>query len=103
MFKTSEAPSIDLNILMDEWDEFSGKRNSKQRMLDGAHNSGNAAHRNKTGMWALSKKQQIDNARRGGEILKYLIENFPEYRQLHYDKIRYGRAKKKFNRLTYGD
>lgn len=71
-------------------------------MLKGAYKSGRKALHDKTGIWALSKEQQKKNARKGGHTLKALM-SIPEYRKLHAMKIRYAKAKKRFNKAVWHD
>jgi len=66
----------------------------------GRFRGGYVTHQKKAGIHKLSKEQQKFNALKGGRRLAHLMLN-EEYRALHSMKIRYGRLKRRFNRVTF--
>ena len=66
----------------------------------GRFHGGYSSHKKQAGIHKLSKEQQKFNAVKGGQRLARLMLN-EEYRALHSMKIRYGRLKRRFNRVTF--
>lgn len=63
--------------------------------------SGTKALKNKTGIHSLTREQIKLNSAEGKRRFLWKYKNISEFRELHSQKIRYGRIKKKFDKLRF--